>query len=724
MFKSNSFDQQQQHHQRYYSSGSDTEANTGRVQSTQQQQQDFGGRFRNTHPVQVSTPVKGPVAFVAASALKVPTARISKTPGRGFFKKLFRTPGKSAIKNSRDGLIVTPSKEEQPRLSSRDKQFLTSPKSAVLIRRANSTGSRTDFCGAVISVEHSTNSTDTEASSVFTQKRVNSRLRQSFSSNSLPISNELQEYAMSSSSPQAARRLLSEEDLNSMSKMQQPSPRELPKMEKNEGTTRGTSWEQPVEVAMMPSIDSSERQADLIFMSKSCSSSEENMTPQSNFDLMAETNADQTPLAKRQVPMVSRGLSIPTPAVNTRTSFGRCNSEENSSLFSRPLKSASESPAVKTNFMQRLEVIHRNESELTPQQVEEDDDAFLPDDFRRPVSASSPRSSPPTNMFSEGQVRKMIEDAKKAAVEKMCKEYDVKMEGLEKNYNESLMEQGLEWRRETEVEHRRLMDRFRAEKAKVAKHQQELDEKSQQLEEYKLKVEELKHGATPNKGDDSMVAQELYKDQLQDKITAMQEHLSMLQHEEKQVNEMSSKIESLLKEKKKMSQRVEELEKQLEASNQSESFEELRQNLLAAEKELDELREHNVIESNGEELHILRGEKAAAERQVNELKERLRIRTESNNNALSRLEEAENEILRLKSELSNAMEVGQISIEELTLAQTELQNLQSLRTPQKSKSENPPASPCSEVDILRVDNNKIHEQLKAMGKVIVLFLVV
>jgi hypothetical protein len=28
------------------------------------------------------------------------------------------------------------------------------------------------------------------------------------------------------------------------------------------------------------------------------------------------------------------------------------------------------------------------------------------------------------------------------------------------------------------------------------------------------------------------------------------------------------------------------------------------------------------------------------------------------------------------------------------------------------------------VDILRVDNNKIHEQLKAMGKVIVLFLVV
>ena len=171
--------------------------------------------------------------------------------------------------------------------------------------------------------------------------------------------------------------------------------------------------------------------------------------PRSNFDLMAETNADQTPSIKRHVPMASRGFSIPTPSVNKRTSSGHYIPEADANLFSRPLRTAAESPAIKTSFMQRLESTRRNESETTLEQVEEDDDdaAFLPDDFEKPALASTPQSSQPTTSYSEEQVQKMIEDAKKAAVEEMCKEYDVKMENLEKTYNDSLLEQGLEWRR-------------------------------------------------------------------------------------------------------------------------------------------------------------------------------------------------------------------------------------------------------------------------------------
>lgn len=488
---------------------------------------------------------------------------------------------------------------------------------------------------------------------------------------------------MSTQSPHVARRLLAEEDLNATKDIQQHTmePQKLQ-------STGDTNREQPFDAALLAATDSSERQNDLIFVSKSSSSSEENMIPRN----------DQSPSDKQQ-PIMSRGISIPTPSINKRSASGGYKTDDTSNMFSRPLKSAAESPAIKTNFLQRLETVPRSTSKSNnlSQVEEDDDDAFLPDDFGQ----LSPSSS--SKKFTEDQVQRMIEDAKKATEEAMCKEYDTKMEDLEKNYNESLMEHGLEWRKETEIEHKRLMDRFRTEKTKVAEKQQELLEKSRQLEDYQAKLEEFEQ--VGSMGDEVIAKQE-------EKIASMREELSKLQNTEMRNNEMVSQIESLVLKNEEAIQRITEMEKLLESA-------ELDKRLLdAAEKELDELRERDTKVSNREEEHVaLKGEKEEAEREVMDLTERLRVRTESNNDALGRLEEAENEIMRLKSELSSAMETGQQSMEELNLAQREIQNFNSLRTPQKARSGNPPESPCSEVDILRVDNNKIHEQLKAMGKV-------
>jgi cell division protein ZapA len=222
----------------------------------------------------------------------------------------------------------------------------------------------------------------------------------------------------------------------------------------------------------------------------------------------------------------------------------------------------------------------------------------------------------------------------------------------------------------------------------------------------------------------------------------MEEQLRSLRDEKREMDRIKVQVKSLQVAKEKSELRIQELERDL--SKKTSSHEELTQKLLEKERKIDEMRELNIVESNREELVIMKSEKAAVERELSDLAERLKARTKSNNDALTRLEAADNEIIFLKKQLSTAMESESASAEECNTARSEIECLQSLRaedlgemerlriqlervgeqyravlySPQKnSPNRNPPESPCSEVDILRVDNNKVHEQLKAMGKV-------
>jgi chromosome segregation ATPase len=376
--------------------------------------------------------------------------------------------------------------------------------------------------------------------------------------------------------------------------------------------------------------------------------------------------------------MKNPGMCIPTPAVIKRETPGGYHSEDLSGLgmvFSRPLRTAMESPLAKTNTSSDAApplpalVDQREQQHPVSGSNDDDDDAFLPDDFKKPEQT-----------YTWAQVQQFVEQAKADSRDKQ-KHLENEIDDLNQKFEQHLKQQGLLWKQEKEAEYSRLNQMLKEEKNKTAQ----------------------------------------------------------------TLNEMTAKLNHCETDREFLLLRVSELEAaalsdphKRDAAAKDTTIVELNRQLLILEKELDELREAQVVESNHEELIILKGEKTAAERQVFDLSERLRIRTESNNEALKRLEDAENEISFLKQQMS-VPAAG----EELDNAKAEIEQLKSLRakdeqemeglrtqmkrvneqyqavlyTPKKRNGNNAPESPCSEVDILQVDNDKLHEQLKAMGNV-------
>jgi hypothetical protein len=673
------------------------------------------------------TPSRTPPIAIAvpATTSKVPHRRSRSTPGRNFFAKLFRTSSNSAIKTSRGGLGVTKVNDEKVAVET---QSLSRASSAVLLGQAYTAASRTDFSGAVISIENSTtNSTETEGSfSASAQRRINSRHRQSYSLNSstyitsTPFPNK--ELGMTSNSPPVSRRLLAEEDLNLC------NARKEDRMEKSDTKGFDTPRRQAVDDALLAASRSPECQIDMLFVEKSSTSSDAD-------DDYIQRQSDLSRSKCQRPPMTSRGTIIPTPAVDKRRSSEHYEGGNDSGVrlaFARPLRTVVDSPATKTNLVRQLESDERTFAMAKLEQVEEDDDAFLPDDFHKPAT-----------VFSEHQVQQKLQDAKKIVLDEARREFDRKVSELEQAYNDSLMEHGLEWRREKEAEQDRLTSLLLEEKVKTSKQQQDLHRHSLALEEYKRKVEEYEQRRKNNiiVKDDNLIAQELYKNQLEEKITSMKRHLLELQNEKNRNDNMVTELRLLQEAKVKADHRIEELEQKLKDTTKETPTDDVNRQLLATKRELEERR------GQQKEIVLLKGGKAEVERQAADLYERLRIRTEANNEALVRLEDAEDEISCLKSKLSEILEANQKSTEELYSANVEIEKLRILRTedekeletvrsqmervdeqyravlysPQRSIDENPPESPCSQVDILRLDNNKAHEQLKAMGKVRIIY---
>jgi hypothetical protein len=666
------------------------------------------------------------IAVPATTTTNVPHRRSRSAPALNFFAKLFRTPSKSAIKASRRGLEVAESNDKKVAVETF--QTLTTASSAVLLSKSSATASRTDFSGAVLSIEHSTtHSTETEGSySVSDQKRIKSRLRpsQSYSLTSSayiispPFNN--QDFAMSSTSPPLSRRLLAEEDMNSCNIRTESNHSKEDRMEKSDTKAIDTSRRQAVDDALLAASRSPDYQSDMFFLEKSSSSSDVD-------DGVTERPSDVSPVQCQRPPMTSRGISIPTPDVYKRRTTENYGGGGDSGVrlpFTRPLRKVMESPAIKTNFVRQLESDDRTNTMAKLENVEEDDDAFLPDDFQKPVMT-----------YSEQQVLHKLDDAKKNALDEARQEFEKKISELEKEYNASLLEHGLAWRREKEEEQDRLTSLLMQERKKTSIQQQDLTQQRNVLEEYKSKMEEYQRTSLSRTivQDDSLVARELYKNQLQEKITLMEQHLLELQNEKNRNDSMVNRV-SLLQEAKDAADRhIEELEQKLEDAIKETTTDHIN----ATKRELDELRQQKV------EIVILQGEKAEVESEVADLRERLRVRNEANTIALNRLESTEVEIACLKSKLSEILDVHQKSTDDLDAANAEVERFRTLQiehkielekvrtqkecvdeqrqavlySPQRSVGDNLPESPCSQGDILRIDNNKVQEQLKAMGKV-------
>jgi hypothetical protein len=460
----------------------------------------------------------------------------------------------------------------------------------------------------------------------------------------------------------------------------------------------------------------------------------------------------QSSPSDRHIPMkMSPGIGIPTPAISKlrETSSGSYVEDSGSNLpFPHPLRSSiPDSPTmIETNNTTP------NPKNLSIQFEEEgndddDDDAFLPDDFK---SADESPTSELKQTFASYEVDKMIQNAKRE--ERMClrQEHDKETAELHNEFDKIMMESGSQWKRDADEEATRYERLLKEEKHKTSQKHHELINKEQSLEDIKLVLNETE------------TEREFLRLQVSELENAAEKMSTVASSNDSKIQEM----ESLQKAKSEADDRISDLERELNDNKVSSaeslqqyqaSNEELTTKLSATEIELSELRKQKDVEAD---LFItLKNEKDMADREVVDLSERLRIQSESNNQSLNQLEEAEKEITNLKTQVTEFSSNETSSSEEIRLATIEIDNLKSLRvedekqietlqvqlsrieeehqavyssieeehqraalfsTPQKSRSLNSSysESPCLEIDILRVDNNKAQGQLKAMGKVL------
>ena len=457
----------------------------------------------------------------------------------------------------------------------------------------------------------------------------------------------------------------------------------------------------------------------------------------------------QSSPSDRHIPMkMSPGIGIPTPAITKlrESSSGSYLEDSGSNLpFPHPLRSSiPDSPTmIETN---NATPNPKNLSIQFEEEEDDDDDAFLPDDFK-PTDESPTDESKQT--LTSYEVDKIIQNAKRE--ERMClrQEHDKETAELHNEFDKIMMESGSQWKRDADEEVNRYERLLKEEKRKTSQKHHELINKEQSLEDIKLALNETE------------TEREFLRCQVSELENAAERMSSVASINDSKIQQM----ESLQKAKSEADGRILDLERELSDNKVSAeslqqyqaSKEELSTKFSAAEIELSELRKQKDVDSD--RFIALKNEKDMADQEVVDLSERLRIQTESNNQNLNQLEETEKEMTNLKTQVAEFSSKGTSSSEEIRLAKIEIDNLKSLRvedekqietlqvqlsrieeehqavfssieeehhraavfaTPQKSSSLNSSysESPCLEIDILRVDNNKAQEQLKAMGKVL------
>ena len=570
------------------------------------------------------------------------------------------------------------------------------------------------------------------------------------------------DFTMPSSSPRIARKLLEDHDTNT-SRIVNVSDIDMPKMNTSKNQcpevelSDTINSSNKVEAALMVASNSSETQDNMLFLTNSSSSDENDdqignennnsisgtikTVPPSFTSPSKSQGYHHSSLSMHPIPMKTPGIGIPTPSIikQRETSNGSYVEDYPSGAnlpFPHPLRRIPDSPTP--NDSNGISITKNISTHFGADDDDDDDDAFLPDDFE-------PNKSQKT--FTEKEIDQMIKDAKRDERMTLKKQHDIEFDELQNDFDRIMLESGSQWKRDNDEEVCRYEKLLKEEKCKTSKKHHELIDKEQSLEDSKRALQETEREREAMR----LRINELESETEKLNIVALEKKDSKIQETESLVKakeEVDAKIIDLYRELNDNKSLIANL-RECEVSSKS-----LIQKLSITERELVELREQKSVEDD-QMIAVKQGQEAA-KKNIADLSEQLHAQTESNNQSIDRLKEAQKEITNMKTQVAELSFKEIESSEGIILAKAENAQLKVLRvedekeietlkvnisrmeeehravylsieeehrqavfhTPQKNPNNNCSESPCYEIDILRIDNNKAKMQLKAMGKVL------
>jgi hypothetical protein len=311
--------------------------------------------------------------------------------------------------------------------------------------------------------------------------------------------------------------------------------------------------------------------------------------------------------------MKMQGLAIPTPA---QKSLAEQQQDGNPKkvLFPHPLPTMKESPAATNPVM------------LTAH--EEDDDAFLPDDFKNVACT-----------YTWEQVQTHVQQAQKESREELQEQHEERLQEFQEQAETMLQEHGAQWKAESEAEYQRTDALLKEGKFKTQQQHLELINKVQTMEDLQQKLE----------------ATQVEKEAQLLTISKRDVTIKDLEEEGNRTAKAMYKAE--------MEKEIRHLRLQLESQSRLKS-------------EATDMRQQEDS-SPMEELISLKSEKAAAEQTICDLQEQLSSRGEAGNDA--QLQEAQLEVssLQKQMEMFTRLEAvaGKDSEEQLSTAQAQIESL-------------------------------------------------
>lgn len=597
-----------------------------------------------------------PLAGYSTSKAAPPAASARTTPRRKLFEKIFGTPGRSVSKQKKE-VVVSPTSFSQDRHLGFHRKSVSAP--AVI--GSSSKSENSSLYGVVIDTAPSSSS---EAAASFhsgtTTTTISSSTRTAIAGSP-------------SITPRLSRRLLdshryiSDEDSNRERRDDDPYEK-VHRMKSPEPSSPVGASGHPPRNTLGDALSAATMSPDqndhhMLFLPQSSDSSDMMDEPNENEDRESSSRTPDRQGLDRH-PMKTPGLAIPTPAGtkgsirldaagvyhhSTSSSSSSNRDSKGNVPFFFPLRSITESPVVKHVRPFQADgdenpSPHRRRSPNHGDDKQLDDDAFLPDDFKQTTIVTD-------DTFTRDQVEEMIQKAKVSVRQELNECWEKKLMVAQEEADSNLVEYGRAWKEEADAESDRLKALLKEEKYKTSQKHHELLNNAQKIADVTSKLEQC----------------EADRNSLLERVAALERNsgtsIVALNCNENGTEACKTQID--------------------EASN-----EELNRQIIAMEKELDELREQQIVSSNREELVILKGEKASADRQISDLTERLRVRMETSNNALKRLEEAENEITNLRGQLAETSNLdssvltsmSDASLEDLFASKAEVENLKRLRS--------------------------------------------
>ena len=442
---------------------------------------------------------------------------------------------------------------------------------------------------------------------------------------------------------------------------------------------------------------------------------------------MFSQDSDSTP----SYVMKMQGLAIPTPA---QKSLAEQQEDGNPQkiLFPHPLPTMEESPTPTDQVV------------LTH---EEDDDAFLPDDFKSVACT-----------YTWEQVQTHVQQAQEELVEQLQGQHEERLKDFQEEAETMLQEHGVQWKAESESEYQRMDALLKEEKYKTQQQHLELINKVQTMDVLQQEldasqIEKETQSQTISKRDVTIkdledegnkTAKAMYKAEMEKEIRHLRQQVesqSVLKSED--TEERKQELEKSRKEKLDADQKIESLQQELarlqqqlqtvqdngdassvidgehqeELQTMQASKDEATQQIHVLQEQLLEMRQQH--DAPMEELILLKSEKAATERTICDLQEQLdSVRSSRGETGDAQLEEAQLEIssLQKQMEMFTRLEAvaGKDVEEQLSTAQAEIESLQAKLTNVTSYKEEEEALRLEQLSRIEGERDEAKSKLKTL----------